>query len=63
MMLFLSFYFKVSEGIDFKDDLGRVVIMVGVPFPNTEEPWVRLKKIHLRKKNKSDVWIKKHRLQ
>lgn len=62
-MQLLSFYFKVSEGIDFKDDLGRVVIMVGVPFPNAEDPWVKLKKIHLRKKNKSDVWMKTQRLQ
>ncbi|XP_015884086.1 uncharacterized protein LOC107419791 [Ziziphus jujuba] len=35
---------KVSEGIDFSDDNARVVIIVGIPFPNTNDIQVALKK-------------------
>ncbi|KAJ1520268.1 hypothetical protein ONE63_004472 [Megalurothrips usitatus] len=42
---------KVSEGIDFKDDLGRAVIMVGLPYPPLYDPWVIQKRKHLRKRN------------
>jgi hypothetical protein len=38
---------KVSEGIDFKDDKGRVVIMTGIPFSPFMDPWVVLKKKYL----------------
>ncbi|KAI9113138.1 hypothetical protein K1719_015663 [Acacia pycnantha] len=35
---------KVSEGIDFSDDYARVVIIVGIPFPNINDIQVALKK-------------------
>ncbi|KAL5206580.1 hypothetical protein ABZP36_034789 [Zizania latifolia] len=35
---------KVSEGIDFSDDKARVVVIVGIPFPNINDVQVKLKK-------------------
>ncbi|CAD6223904.1 unnamed protein product [Miscanthus lutarioriparius] len=35
---------KVSEGIDFVDDNARVVVIVGIPFPNINDVQVKLKK-------------------
>ncbi|KAM3288680.1 Fanconi anemia group J protein isoform X1 [Capsicum chacoense] len=35
---------KVSEGIDFSDEKARVVIVVGIPFPNINDVKVDLKK-------------------
>ncbi|XWS24611.1 hypothetical protein CRYUN_Cryun28dG0117900 [Craigia yunnanensis] len=35
---------KVSEGIDFSDDNARVVIVVGIPFPNINDTQIALKK-------------------
>ncbi|XWS14360.1 hypothetical protein CRYUN_Cryun35bG0002700 [Craigia yunnanensis] len=35
---------KVSEGIDFSDDNARVVIVVGIPFPNVNDIQIALKK-------------------
>jgi len=35
---------KVSEGIDFSDDNARVVVIVGIPFPNINDVQVKLKK-------------------
>ena len=38
---------KVSEGIDFSDNKGRVVIITGLPYAPLLDPWVVLKKQYL----------------
>ncbi len=38
---------KVSEGIDFTDKKGRVVIMTGIPYSPPNDPWVSLKKQYM----------------
>ncbi len=44
---------KVSEGIDFSDDRGRVVIITGLPFAPYLDPWVVLKKQYLDERSSS----------
>ena len=39
---------KVSEGLDFKDQNGRAVIVIGLPFPPWLDPQVVLKKEYLK---------------
>jgi hypothetical protein len=50
---------KLSEGIDFSDAMARAVIVVGIPYPNTQDPQVRMKKefndAMLRRANAGDV--------
>ncbi|CAI2293087.1 unnamed protein product [Caenorhabditis sp. 36 PRJEB53466] len=45
-LMFAVFRGKVSEGIDFADDRARVVISVGIPFPNSADDQVKAKKAY-----------------
>ena len=41
---------RISEGLDFKDDAGRLVCVIGIPFPSIAAPEVKLKQKFLNNK-------------
>lgn len=43
---------RISEGLDFSDDAARMVIIVGIPFPQFYDAKVILKKHYLNEKIK-----------
>uniref|UniRef100_A0A1I7TAN3 DNA helicase n=1 Tax=Caenorhabditis tropicalis TaxID=1561998 RepID=A0A1I7TAN3_9PELO len=52
-LMFAVFRGKVSEGIDFADDRARVVISVGIPYPNAMDDQVNAKKLYNDQNSKS----------
>ena len=38
---------RMSEGIDFSDDAARIVIVVGIPYPNLTDPKIILRRNYL----------------
>lgn len=43
---------KLSEGLNFSDDLGRCVVVIGLPYPNIKSPELQEKMTYL---NKNEV--------
>jgi Rad3-related DNA helicase len=41
---------RISEGLDFSDNLARLVLVVGIPYPQLTDPKVILKQLYLDEK-------------
>ncbi|CAI4231156.1 unnamed protein product [Auanema sp. JU1783] len=54
-LLFAVFRGKISEGIDFADDLARVVISIGIPYPYIGEGVIKEKKKYNSEQSKLGV--------
>lgn len=50
---------KLSEGIDFTDEMARMVMMIGVPFPNMKDPKIDSKKKYLNQVKREAIELKK----
>lgn len=46
-LFFMVFEGKFSEGVDFKDELARMIIIIGIPFSNFGAIEVKAKKEYL----------------
>jgi regulator of telomere elongation helicase 1 len=42
---------RMSEGLDFSDNAARMVIIIGIPFPQMYDPKIILKRNYLDSKN------------
>ena len=49
---------KVSEGYDFNDDLARVVMIIGLPYPNIGDTKIIMRQEYFIEKSKSFEWLK-----
>eukprot|EP00613_Pedinella_sp_CCMP2098_P006935 CAMPEP_0171594416 /NCGR_PEP_ID=MMETSP0990-20121206/676_1 /TAXON_ID=483369 /ORGANISM="non described non described, Strain CCMP2098" /LENGTH=180 /DNA_ID=CAMNT_0012155101 /DNA_START=185 /DNA_END=727 /DNA_ORIENTATION=- len=49
---------KMSEGINFSDDLARCVVMVGLPYPDRSDPELIQKIDYLNKRQQTEVEMK-----
>ena len=45
---------RMSEGIDFSDDAARMVIIVGIPYPNMTDPKIILRRNYLDQKKRQN---------
>ncbi|KAL4436037.1 hypothetical protein ABPG74_022272 [Tetrahymena malaccensis] len=54
---------KLSEGIDLKDDLCRVVILFGIPYANLNDPYIICKKTHASLYLGESQWYKKEAIK
>jgi len=48
---------KMSEGINFADDLARAVVMIGLPYPNSKDPILNEKIKYMEKMNSSNSFF------
>ncbi len=46
-ILFIVCRGKLSQGIDFSDQLARAVILVGIPYPALKDPKIQGKKAYV----------------
>jgi len=47
---------KVSEGLDFANENGRAVVVVGLPYASTKDPKVELKRMYIQERSKVNLF-------